>query len=144
MNDFFGRIWSKKKGRKKFQIFDQNHRVFHKTSRRPYRCPKAMKRRPRWCPKPVPWELNSCLMHTLSFVTINLHRRWPREWKRSIECFHMTSRRPYWCLKTMKRRSCWCPKPILWELNSFLMQTLSSVPINLHRCWPREWKHSID
>ena len=46
----------------------------------------------------------------------------------SIECFHMTSRRP-----------CWCPKPILWELNSFLMQTLSFVPINLHKCWPREW-----
>ena len=49
-----------------------------------------------------------------------------------IECFHMTSRRP-----------CWCPKPVLWELNSFLMQTLSFVPINLHICWPREWKHSI-
>ena len=61
----------------------------------------------------------------------------------SIECFHMTSRRPYWCPKTMKRRPCWCPKSILWELNSFLMQTLSFVPINLHRCWPREWKHSI-
>ena len=61
----------------------------------------------------------------------------------SIECFHMTSRRPYWCPKTMKRRPCWCPKPVLWELNSFLMQTLSFVPINLHRCWPREWKHSI-
>ena len=60
-----------------------------------------------------------------------------------IECFHMTSRRPYWCPKTMKRRPCWCPKPILWELNSFLMQTLSFVPINLHMCWPREWKHSI-
>ena len=45
--------------------------------------------------------------------------------------------------KTMKWRPCWCPKPILWELNSFLMQTLSFVPINLHRCWPREWKHSI-
>ena len=45
-----------------------------------------------------------------------------------IECFHMTSRRPYWCPKTMKRRPCWCPKPILWELNSFLMQTLSFVP----------------
>ena len=55
----------------------------------------------------------------------------------------MTSRRPYWCHKTMKRRPCWCPKPILWELNSFLMQTLSFVPINLHRYWPREWKHSI-
>ena len=41
----------------------------------------------------------------------------------TIECFHMTSRRPYWCPKTMKRRPCWCPKPVLWELNSFLMQT---------------------
>ena len=61
----------------------------------------------------------------------------------SIECFHMTSRRPYWCPKTMKRQPCWCPKPILWELNSFLMQTLSFVPINLHRCWPCEWKRSI-
>ena len=60
-----------------------------------------------------------------------------------IECFHMTSRQPYWCPKTMKRRPCWCSKPVLWELNSFLMQTLSFVPINLHRCWPREWKHSI-
>ena len=49
-----------------------------------------------------------------------------------IECFHMTSRRP-----------CWCPKPVLWELSSFLMQTFSFVPINLHRCWPREWKHFL-
>ena len=30
------------------------------------------------------------------------------------------------------------PKSVLWELNSFLMQTLSFVPINLHICWPRE------
>ena len=43
----------------------------------------------------------------------------------------------------MKGRPCWCPKPILWELNSFLMQTLSFVSINLRRCRPREWKHSI-
>ena len=56
----------------------------------------------------------------------------------SIECLHVTSRRPYWCPKTMKGRPCWCPKPILWELYSFLMQTLSFVPINLHRWWPRE------
>ena len=61
-----------------------------------------------------------------------------------IECFHMTSWWPYWCPKTMKQRPCWCPKPIMWELNSFVMQTLSFVPINLHRCWPREWKHSIN
>ena len=63
--------------------------------------------------------------------------------KSTIQCFHMTSRRPYWCPKTIKRSPCWCPKPILWELNSFLMQTLSFVPINLQKCWPREWKHSI-
>ena len=25
----------------------------------------------------------------------------------------------------------------MWELNSFLMQTLSFVPTHLHRCWPR-------
>ena len=39
----------------------------------------------------------------------------------TIERFHMTSRRPYWCSKTMKRQPCWCTKPVLWELNSFLM-----------------------
>ena len=55
-----------------------------------------------------------------------------------IECFHVTSWRPYWCPKTIKRRPCWCPKPVLWELNSFLIQTLSLVPINLHRCSSRE------
>ena len=55
-----------------------------------------------------------------------------------IECFHMTSQRPYWCTKTMKRRPCWCPKLVPWELNSFLMQTISFVTINLHICWPRE------
>ena len=57
-----------------------------------------------------------------------------RQIEGTIKCFHMTSRRPYWCPKTMKRQPCWCPKTILWELNSFLMQTLSFVPINLHRC----------
>ena len=50
------------------------------------------------------------------------------------EYFHMTSRRPYWYSKTTKWWPCWLPKPFLWELNSFLMQTLSFVLINLHRC----------
>ena len=49
----------------------------------------------------------------------------------------------FWCPKTMKRRPCWCPKPVLWELNFFVMQMLYFVPINLHIYWPREWKHSI-
>ena len=44
-----------------------------------------------------------------------------------IEGFHMTSRRPYWC-----------PRQVPWEMNSFVMQTLSFVRINLHRCWPRD------
>ena len=26
------------------------------------------------------------------------------------ERFHMTSQRPYWCSKTMKRRPCWCTR----------------------------------
>ena len=43
----------------------------------------------------------------------------------------------------MKRRPCWCPKPVIWELNCFLMPTLSFVPMNLHRCWPRGWKRSV-
>ena len=59
------------------------------------------------------------------------------------ERFRMASRWPYWCSKTMKRRPCWCPKPVLWELNSFLVETLSFVPINLYRCWSRERKRSI-
>ena len=59
-------------------------------------------------------------------------------WDVRIECFHMTSRRPYWCPKTMKRRPCWCPKPVLREMNSFLMQMLSFVPKHLHRWLPRE------
>ena len=38
---------------------------------------------------------------------------------------HMTSRRTYWCSKL-----------ILWELNSFLSKHLLLVPINLHRYRP--------
>ena len=45
-------------------------------------------------------------------------------------------------VSTMKRRPSWCPKPILERWNLF-MQTFSFVPINLHRCWPLEWKHSM-
>ena len=48
---------------------------------------------------------------------------------RTDECFHVTSRQPFWS-----------PKPILWKLNFFLMLTLSFVPRNLHCCWPCQWK----
>ena len=50
-------------------------------------------------------------------------------------CGRWTQPQPGWC---------WCPNPIPWEVNSFLMQTLSFVSINLHRCWPLEWKRSIN
>ena len=80
-------------------------------------------------------RLQNCLPYSLSLLS-----RRQSIW---LVCLHMTSWRPYLCPKTMKRRPCLCPKPVLWELNSFLMQTLPFVPINLHRCWPREWKHSI-
>ena len=58
----------------------------------------------------------------------------------TIECFHMTSQ---WPSQNNKTAAMFGSKQILRELNSFLMQTLSFVPINLHRYWPREWKHSI-
>ena len=41
-----------------------------------------MKQRPCWRSKPILWELKSFLL-ALSFVEINLHRDWSREWKRS-------------------------------------------------------------
>ena len=65
-----------------------------------------------------------------SNVYVLLFLKIPRQY--NIERFHMTSRRP-----------CWCFKQILWELNCLLTQTISFVHINLHRCWPREWKRSI-
>ena len=102
------------------------------------------------------WKFLKMLFHLLLEIAENSSRTFWSNGKRPLfskshsdkpapgtECFHMTSRRPYWCPKTMKRQPCWCPKPVLWELNYFLIQTLSSVPINLHRCWPRGWKHSI-
>ena len=79
-----------------------------------------------------PLELSLYLMWELSFVTIHLHSSWPRGWKRSTECLHMTSRRPYWC-----------SKQVLSELNSFLMHTLSFLSMNLHGWWSCEWKRSI-
>ena len=86
------------------------------------------------------WSSLSVVQFQTERGWIRVRLLWNKQLETHIECFHMTSRRPYWCPKTMKRRPCWCPKPVLWELNSFLMQTLSFVPINLHRCWPREWK----
>ena len=65
-----------------------------------------------------------------------------KKWE-GIERFHMTSRRPYWCSKTMKRRPSWCSKQNLWELDSFLKWTIPFVLINLHICWPCEWKRTI-
>ena len=31
---------------------------------------------------------------------------------------------------------------LLWELNLFLMEEPSFVPVNLYSCWPRGWKRS--
>ena len=56
----------------------------------------------------------------------------------TVRCMHMMSWQSCWCSKTMKWRPCCCTKPILWEFNSFLMKTLSFVPIDLHGCQARE------
>ena len=47
----------------------------------------------------------------------------------NIECIHRMSR----CSKTKKRWPHWSSKQIPWELDSFLMQKISFVPITLHR-----------
>ena len=52
-----------------------------------------------------------------------------------MDGMRMMSWQPY--SKTIRRRPCWCTKPIVWEFNSFLMWTLSFVPINLHGYWTR-------
>ena len=68
------------------------------------------------------------------FATLETKRVPGAEMRLAIERFHMTSRRLHCYSKTMKRRPCWFPKPTLWQLKSFLMETLSFVPINVHRC----------
>ena len=56
----------------------------------------------------------------------------------------MTSRRQYWCTKTMKWRPCWCPKPILWEWNFFLLcKNFLFSNRFAYFCRPREGKPSI-
>ena len=54
--------------------------------------------------------------------------------------FHMTSIPPCWCQNTNRQPGrakpgpFWCPKQLLWELNSFLLWALFFVAINLHSC----------
>ena len=81
---------------------------------------------------------------TIVYLPTEPHRILPtRSVQRTIERFHMTSRRPYRCSETIKRRPCWCSKPNPVGVDLFSYVTLSLVPINLHRCYSREWKRSI-
>ena len=50
----------------------------------------------------------------------------------------MTSRRPYWYSKTMKRRPYLCSNKSCGT-GTLSCVNISFVLINLHRCWPREW-----
>ena len=66
-----------------------------------------------------------------------------------IERFHMTSRRPYWCSKTMKRRP--CSVMLVFQTNQVGVKLFSYVKnffcslkfAYICRCWPREWKRSV-
>ena len=44
-----------------------------------------------------------------------------------IESFHMDVMSTIWCPNPRKRRSYWCPKPVLLELNLFLMKQFISL-----------------
>ena len=61
-------------------------------------------------------------------------RAFPLTWPAAMQIYrafsHDVTAAIFWCPNTMKRRPCCCPKPILWELNSFLMQMLRFVPMN--------------
>ena len=59
-----------------------------------------------------------CMPNQVTPVTENLHRVF-------------SSQQPHWCPKTTMW-PCWFSKPVLWELNSFLMLTLPFFPFNLH------------
>ena len=98
----------------------------------------------------------------LPILTISIHNQGKRlwesiKWSPWIKCFDLLSNSLYFyrvfshdvtpailVFQTMKWLPCWCPEPVLWELNSFLMQMPSFVAINLHRWWPCEWKRSYD
>ena len=53
---------------------------FHMTSRPPCWCPQTMKWRPCWCPDPILRELKAIIMLTSSFVFVEKHGCWSREW----------------------------------------------------------------
>ena len=103
------------------------------TSRRPYWCPKTKKRRPCWCPKPILWELNSFLMQTLSFVSINLHRRRPREWKHSIRELKQRRRRRQRKQQQKKIR-------IDWQNNNIERASRFHCTFRSRRCTTAAWK----
>ena len=85
------------------------------------------------CTKPILWEFNSFLMLTLSFV-IFVYQTNPE----GVELFSYVN--IFFCHVVVPNQSCesstlflckhfvlscCCTKPILWELNSFLILTLS-------------------
>ena len=89
----------------------------------------------------LPFQGRTC--GYFSLWTYHLSLPWGYHTARCIKRLHMTSRLSYWCSKTIKRRPCSFSNPILWELNSFLMRTLSFVILmNLLRWWPSDWKRS--
>ena len=59
----------------------------------------------------------------------------------------MTSCPTHWWPKIVKWRPCWCPRPIRWELNLFLMQIFSFVQwiskAAGHVISQAQWKRSI-
>ena len=81
---------------------------------------------------------------TLSLVLkqrLRVTRKWPQE------RFYVTSRRPYWCSKTMKRwPACWCSKPILMGFFSYVNPFICSNKfVWMLATWVKtpNWSHSV-
>ena len=63
---------------------------------------------------------------------IHLSSSWLYRTMNRIGRFHMTSRRPWWCTKLIRR-----------ELNSIFMHMLSFVSVIQYGSWSREWTRSL-
>ena len=77
----------KKVKKKKFMQKEGPILGFHMTSRPPCWCPQTMKWRPCWCPDPILREFKAIIMLTSSFVFVEKHGCWSREWNPRIVTF---------------------------------------------------------
>ena len=80
--------------------------------------------------------LTCCTVHFVEILKLSrCGNKTKKQWY-GKECFHMTSRRPYWCFKQ------WKGGMLVLQTNPVGVKLFYNVNAG-HRCWPREWKRPI-